>query len=326
MSEMTYADAARLALQQEMIRDPSVWALGEDLGPEGGVAGQYRGLQQMFGSRRVVDTPISENAIMGAAVGAAICGTRPVAELRFADFALCAADEVINQAAKIRYMFDGQARVPLVARMAIGFRTGIAAQHSQSNEAFWVHVPGLVVVAPATPADNHALLKAAIRCDDPVVYMESKELWQFRGEVDPDAPPAELGRAERLVSGSDVTIVTWSRMRHVCEAAAATLAGEGVRADLFDLRTLWPWDQEAVLGSVRRTGRLLVVHEAVRTGGFGAEIVAEVTEALFAELKAPPMRLAGPRAPTPFSKPLEDLHRVTEPMVVGAAHELVRRG
>jgi pyruvate dehydrogenase E1 component beta subunit len=324
MTEMTYAEASRLALQQEMARDPLVWALGEDLGPEGGLAGQYKGLQQMFGSRRIVDTPISENCIMGAAVGAAVCGTRPVAELRFADFGLCATDEVINQAAKIRYMFDGQARVPLVARMSIGFRTGIAAQHSQSNEAFWIHVPGLVVVAPATPADNHALLKAAIRSDDPVIYMESKELWQFRGDVDADAPPAELGRAARLAAGPDLTIVTWSRMRHVCEAATMALAAEDVRADLFDLRTLWPWDREAVLASLRKTGRLLVVQEAVRTGGFGAEIVAEVTELAFSDLKAAPVRLGGPRAPTPFSKPLEDLHRVVEADVVAAARRLVR--
>ncbi|WP_376100786.1 alpha-ketoacid dehydrogenase subunit beta (plasmid) [Roseomonas sp. CCTCC AB2023176] len=323
MTELTYAEASRLALQQEMTRDPLVWALGEDLGPEGGVAGQYRGLQQMFGRRRIVDTPISENTIMGAAVGAAVCGTRPVAELRFADFGLCAADELINQAAKIRYMFNGQARVPLVARQAIGFRNGIAAQHSQSTEAFWVHVPGFVVVAPATPADNHALLKAAIRCDDPVVYLEHKELWALLGEVDAEAPPAEIGRAERIVAGPDVTIVTWSRMRHVCEGAVRDLVEGGVRPDLFDLRSLWPWDQEAVLTSVRKTGRLLVVHEAVLTAGLGAEIAQTVTEACWGDLKAAPVRLGGPRAPTPFSKPLEDLHRITEGQVADAARRLL---
>ncbi|WP_376096139.1 alpha-ketoacid dehydrogenase subunit beta [Roseomonas sp. CCTCC AB2023176] len=324
MTEMTYVEAACLALRQEMQRDPLVWALGEDLGPEGGLVGQYRGLQQMFGSQRVVDTPISENTIMGAAVGAAVCGTRPVAELRFADFALCATDELVNQAAKIRYMFDGQVRVPLVVRQPIGLRTGIAAQHSQSTEAFWVHVPGLVVVTPSTPADNHALLKAAIRCDDPVVYMESKELWQVRGDVDPDAGPAELGRAERVAAGPDVTIVTWSRMRHICEAAVPMLVADGVRVDLFDLRTLWPWDRDAVLSSVRKTGRLLVVQEAVKTGGFGAEIVADIVEHAHADLKAAPVRLGGPRAPVPFAKPLEDLHRLTEAQVAGAAHALVR--
>ena len=186
---MTYADAAVLALQQEMQRDRRVWALGEDIGPDGGIAGQYRGLQLEFGPQRIVDTPISESTMMGAAVGAAVCGTRPVVDLRYADFGMCATDEIVNQAAKIRYMFNGQARVPLVARQAIGIRKGIAAQHSQSTEAWWVHVPGLVVVAPATPSDNHGLLKAAIRSDDPVIYLEHKELWPVRGEVDPDAEP-----------------------------------------------------------------------------------------------------------------------------------------
>ncbi len=320
MTEMTYVEAACLALRQETARDPLVWAPGEDLGPKGGLVGQYRGLQQTFGSHRIVDTPISENTIMGDAV----CGTRPVAELRFADFALCATDELVNQAAKIRYMFDGQVRVPLVVRQPIGLRTGIAAQHSQSTEAFWVHVPGLVVVTPSTPADNHALLKAAIRSDDPVVYMESKEMWAVRGEVDPDAEPAELGRAERVAAGPDVTIVTWSRMRHVREAAVAMLAADGIRAELLDLRTLWPWDRDAVLSSVRKTGRLLVAQEAVKTGGFGAEIVAEIVEHAFADLRAPPVRLGGPRGPVPFAKPLEDLHRVTEAMVADAARALAR--
>jgi pyruvate dehydrogenase E1 component beta subunit len=176
MAEMTYADAAVLALQQEMHRDRRVWALGEDIGPDGGIAGQYRGLQLEFGLQRIVDTPISESTMMGAAVGAAVCGARPVVDLRYADFGMCATDEIVNQAAKIRYMFNGQARVPLVARQAIGIRKGIAAQHSQSTEAWWVHVPGLVVVAPATPSDNHGLLKAAIRSDDPVIYLEHKEL------------------------------------------------------------------------------------------------------------------------------------------------------
>ena len=193
--ELTYAEAACLALAQEMQRDPLVWVLGEDLGPEGGVAGQYAGLQQRFGKDRVVDTPISETTIMGAGIGAAICGTRPVVELRYADFGLCAADEIVNQAAKVRYMLGGQVRVPAVIRQPIGFRDGMAAQHSQSTEAWWVHIPGLVVVAPGTPADNHRLLKAAVRCDDPVIYMEHKELWTTRGEVD------EQRRAQRARAG-----------------------------------------------------------------------------------------------------------------------------
>lgn len=323
MAVMSYAAAACLALQQEMRLDPRVWALGEDLGPEGGVAGQYRGLQAEFGPERVFDTPISENAIVGAAVGAALVGTRPVVELRFADFGLCAADEVVNQAAKIRYMFGGQARVPLVLRQAIGLRNGIAAQHSQSTEAWWVHIPGLVVVTPATPADNHGLLKAAIRCDDPVVYMEHKELWASTGEVDPDAPPAELGRAALLRAGTDITVVSWSRSALVAAEAAGLLADQGVSAEVIDLRTLWPWDRERVFESVRKTRRLLVLHEAVRVGGFGGEIVAEVAESLFRELRTPPRRLAGLRVPIPYSKPLEDLCRITAPDVVRTVREML---
>jgi len=322
--EMTYGEAACLALRQEMQRDARVWALGEDLGTIGGIAGQYRGLQEEFGRGRICDTPISESAIMGAAVGAAICGTRPVVELRYADFALCATDEIVNQAAKIRYMFNGQARVPLVVRQPIGIQKGCAAQHSQSTEAWWVHVPGLVVVAPATPADNHGLLKAAIRCDDPVIYLEHKELWPARGEVDSQQQSLPLGKAEIVLAGEDVTIVTWSKMRHVCLVACRTLAEQGVRAELIDLRTLWPWDRDAVLESVRRTGHLLVVHEAVRVGGFGAEIAAEVSEALWRSLKGPVRRLGGPRSPVPYAEPLENMMRISPEQVAQTAREVLK--
>jgi acetoin:2,6-dichlorophenolindophenol oxidoreductase subunit beta len=319
MAEMTYAEAVCLALRQEMSRDARVWALGEDLGTIGGLAGQYRGLQQEFGRERICDTPISESTIMGAAVGAAICGTRPVVELRYADFGLCATDEIVNQAAKIRYMFNGQARVPLVVRMPIGIQRGCAAQHSQSTEAWWVHVPGLVVVAPATPADNHALLKSAIRCDDPIVYLEHKELWATRGEVDPDGNAQPLGQAETVLRGSKLTIVTWSKMRHVCIEA-----GRRIGAEVIDLKTLWPWDREMVLESVRRTGRLLVVHEAVRAGGFGAEIAAEVSEVLWRELKGPVRRLGGPRSPVPYAEPLEAMFRITPEQVARVAEEMLK--
>jgi pyruvate dehydrogenase E1 component beta subunit len=318
MGMMTYADAACLALSQEMARDARVWALGEDLGTIGGIAGQYRGLQKQFGASRICDTPISESSIMGAAVGAALCGTRPVVELRYADFGLCATDEIVNQAAKIRYMFNGQARVPLVVRMPIGIQKGCAAQHSQSTEAWWVHVPGLVVVAPATPADNHALLKAAIRCDDPVVYLEHKELWPTQGEVDPECAPLRLGKAQIVLSGSEITIVTWSKMRHVCVEA-----GRRLGAEVIDLKTLWPWDRDTVLGSARRTGRLLVVHEAVRVGGFGAEIAAEASEALWRELKGPVRRLAGPRSPVPYAEPLERLFRISPEQVMQTARKML---
>jgi pyruvate dehydrogenase E1 component beta subunit len=321
---LSYAEAARLALLQEMERDPNVWVLGEDLGPEGGVAGQYAGLQQRFGKSRVVDTPISESTIMGAAIGAAMCGTRPVVELRYADFGLCAADEIVNQAAKARYMLGGQVRVPAVIRQPIGMRDGMAAQHSQSTEAWWIHIPGLVVVAPSTPADNHALLKAAVRCDDPVIYMEHKELWTVRGEVDESAAPAPLGNAAVVREGRDVTIVTWSSMVSVCLAAAQALAESGVSAEVIDLRTLWPWDRDAVFASVVRSGRLLVVHQAVRVGGFGAEIVSEVAEQLFDKLKTAPRRLGAPRVPVPYSEPLEMRCRITADDIVAAAIGMAR--
>ena len=324
MAEMTYADAAVLALQQEMQRDRRVWALGEDIGPDGGIAGQYRGLQLEFGTQRIVDTPISESTMMGAAVGAAVCGTRPVVDLRYADFGMCATDEIVNQAAKIRYMFNGQARVPLVARQAIGIRKGIAAQHSQSTEAWWVHVPGLVVVAPATPSDNHGLLKAAIRSDDPVIYLEHKELWPVRGEVDPDAEPIQIGTAETVTKGNDITIVTWSSMRYPCIDAAKKLQEFDIAAEVIDLRSLWPWDRERVLESVGRTGRLLIVHEAVRVGGFGAEIAAEVGEELWRHLRGPIRRIAGPRSPVPYSQPLEDLFRISSDQISVTAAEMVR--
>lgn len=321
--EMTYAEASLLALRQEMERDPRVWALGEDLGPEGGLAGQYRGLQKQFGKERICDTPISESMIMAAGLGASLAGTRPVVELRFADLAICAADEIVNQTAKVRYMFDGQTRVPLVIRQAIGMRGGTAAQHSQSLESWWVHIPGLIVVAPATPADNHGMLKAAIRCDDPVVYLEHKALWATSGPVDPDAQPVPIGKAERVQRGDDVTIVTWAGMRVECTKAADALRQQGVGVDLIDLRSLWPWDRDMVLDSVQRTGRLVVAHEAVRAGGFGAEIVADVAEELWSGLRAPIRRLGAPRCPVPYSLPLEDACRVSADMVFNAALELV---
>ncbi|MCS7269114.1 MAG: alpha-ketoacid dehydrogenase subunit beta [Geminicoccaceae bacterium] len=317
---MSYLEAGRLALAEEMRRDPRVWALGEDLG-RGGVFGQYRGLQEEFGPERIVDAPISEAAIMAVAVGAAMAGTRPVVEMRFSDFALCAVDELVNQAAKARYMFGGQCRVPLVVREPIGMWRSSAAQHSQSLEAWYVHIPGLVVLAPSTPADNRALLKAAIRCDDPVVYLEHKNLWPLRGEV-PDAEEvAEIGRARRLRFGEDLTIVSWSATVHAAADAAEALAEEGISVDLLDLRSLWPWDREAVLESVARTGRLLVAHEAVRVAGFGAEVAATVAE----ELGVPVARLGAPRVPVPYSPPLEAELHVRPEAIAAAARRLLER-
>jgi acetoin:2,6-dichlorophenolindophenol oxidoreductase subunit beta len=322
MAEMSYLEAGKLALVQEMRRDPNVWALGEDLG-RGGVFGQYKGLVEEFGPARILDTPISEAAILGAAVGAALVGTRPVVEMRFADFALCAVDELVNQAAKARYMFGGQGRVPLVVREPSGMWRSSAAQHSQSLEAWYAHIPGLVVVAPGNPADNHALLKAAIRCDDPVVYMEHKDLWGSTGEVDENAAPAELGTAKCIRSGSDLTIVSWSGALRAVGTAAVLLAESGASPEIIDLRTIYPWDRTMVVESVRRTGRLLIVHEAVTTGGFGAEIAATVGEALFGRLKAPVRRLGAPRIPVPYSPPLEELCKITPNQIVETARAML---
>jgi pyruvate dehydrogenase E1 component beta subunit len=246
-----------------------------------------------------------------------------VVELRYCDFGLCAADEIVNQAAKIRYMTGGQARAPLVIRQTIGIREGLAAQHSQSTEAIWTHIPGLVAVAPSTPADNRALLKAAIRCDDPVVYMEHKELWTVEGEVPEEESVGEIGKASVWREGGDITIVSWSTAVHAADTACRELAAKGIEAELIDLRTLYPWDRERVFESVEKTGRLLVTHESCRFMGFGAEIVADTAETLFPALKAPPVRIGAPRIPIPFSEPLEMLCRMTAPKVIAAAEKLM---
>ncbi len=322
--QMTYAQAAALALSQAMDKDPHVVALGEDLG-RGGVFGQYRDadgapLVQRFGPQRIIDTPISESTIVGAAVGMALAGCTPVVELRVVDFALCAIDEVVNQAAKNRYMFGGQGRVPMVMRMPIGIWSASAAQHSQSLEAWFAHIPGLVVVAPATPTDNHGLLLSALASGDPVVYMEHKELWPVAGEVTP-GQAVPLGQARVLREGGDVTIVSWSRQLQACEQAAEQLAAQGVQAELIDLRTIWPWDKTTVLHSVARTGRLLVVHEAVQVAGFGAEIAATVAE----ETGARVARLGAPRIPVGYAPTLEAEARVGADKIVAGVQKLLQR-
>ena len=321
MATMTYADAAKQALAEEMRRDPTIWALGEDLG-RGGVFGQYQGMADEFGPERIADTPISEAAILGSAVGAAMSGTRPVVEMRFADFALCAVDELVNQAAKARYMFGGQTKVPLVVREPMGMWRSSAAQHSQSLESWYTHIPGLVVVCPSTPHDNLGLLKSSIRCDDPVVYMEHKNLWGFEGEV-PDDDPIPLGVARIARTGRDLTIVSWSSTCHKVMLAAVTLEEEGLEAEVIDLRTLWPWDKSTVLDSVEKTGRLLVAHEAVQVGGFGAEVAATVADRAFSSLRAPIKRIGAPRVPIPYAPPLEDLLRVTPERIAAVARELM---
>ena len=317
MALMTYAEAAAHALAAEMEADANVVVLGEDVG-RGGIFGQYAGLQQRFGAERVIDTPISEAAILGAGVGMALAGLRPVVEMRIVDFALCAMDEIVNQAAKNRFMFGGQGRVPMVMRMPIGIWDASAAQHSQSLESWFAHLPGVVVVCPATPQDNYSLLRAALACGDPVVYMEHKTLWGVRGEVD-EAEPAAIGSARVVRAGSALTLVSWSRQLEVCEQACTRLAAQGIEAELIDLRSLWPWDRDTVLASCARTGRLLVVHEAVQAAGFGAEIAASAAEATGCKVR----RLGAPRIPVGYSPPLEAQSRIDADAVAAAARALV---
>lgn len=316
MAVMTYAQAAALALQHEMEADAAVVVLGEDVG-RGGIFGQYRGLQERFGSQRVIDTPISEATILGAGVGMALAGLRPVVEMRVVDFALCAMDELVNQAAKNRFMFGGQGRVPMVVRMPIGIWDSSAAQHSQSLESWFAHVPGLVVVCPATPQDNYSMLRSALASGDPVVYMEHKTLWGATGEVD-EARAVPLGAGRLARRGDALTLVSWSRQVQACAEACEQLAAEGIECDLIDLRSIWPWDRAAVLESCTRTGRLLVVHEAVQAAGFGAEVAAAAAEATGCRV----MRLGAPRIPVGYAPVLEAQSRVTARDIADAARSL----
>jgi acetoin:2,6-dichlorophenolindophenol oxidoreductase subunit beta len=301
MPSMTFAEASLVALTEEMQRDPTVWVLGEDV-RQGGVFGQYRGLHAAFGSERVVDTPIAEATIMGAGLGAALVGTRPVIEMRIADFVLPAMDELVNQIAKIRYMLGGQARASLVVRMPHGLLPGSAAQHSQTIENWFVNVPGLVVLTPATAEDLAGMLKAAIRCDDPVLLFEPKALFRQSEEVPASVSPATIGKARlrRKPNSATMTLVTWSVALRPALAAADAVAG-----DVIDLGSLWPWDAEAVAESLMRTGRLLVVQEGTLDGGFGAEVLATMVERVgVANLKAA-KRIGAPRIPVPFAPSLE---------------------
>jgi pyruvate dehydrogenase E1 component beta subunit len=314
---ISYAEAAAHALADAMAADDRVVVLGEDVG-RGGIFGQYRGLQQRFGAERVIDTPISEAAILGAGVGMALAGLRPVVEMRVVDFALCAMDELVNQAAKNRFMFGGQGRVPLVVRMPIGIWDASAAQHSQSLESWFAHLPGLVVLCPGTPQDNHALLRAALDCGDPVVYLEHKMLWGECGAVDPSLR-VEIGRAATLRTGRDLTLVSWSRQLGGCAQACERLAALGIEVELIDLRSLWPWDRATVLASCAKTGRLLVVHEAVQVAGFGAEIAASAAEATGCRVR----RLGAPRIPVGYAPVLEAQSRIGVEQIVAAARATV---
>ena len=305
--EVTYAEAVREALREEMLRDDRVFILGEDVGVYGGAFGVTRGLVQEFGEERVRDTPISEAAIAGAATGAAVTGMRPVAEIMFMDFTTISMDQLVNQTAKIRYMFGGKAKVPMVLRTPMGSGTGAAAQHSQSLEALFCHIPGLKVVAPSTATDVKGLLKASIRDDNPVMFVEHKLLYKRKFQMtDEDDLVIPLSVADVKRPGRDLTIVTWSNMVLRALAAAEQLAESGIEAEVLDPRTLVPLDVAPILASVKKTGRVLIVHEAVERSGYGAEIAAHIASSeAFDYLDAPIARRGGVACPIPYNPNLE---------------------
>jgi acetoin:2,6-dichlorophenolindophenol oxidoreductase subunit beta len=305
MVEITYRDALRQALQDAMRADPNVFVIGEEVGPYGGAYGVTKGLIDEFGPERLLDTPISEPAIVGAAVGAAMTGSRPVAELMYVDFLGLTMDQLSNQAAKIRYMFGGQIGVPMVLRTQGGTGRSAGAQHSQSLEAWVMHTPGLRLAMPATAADAYHLLRHCLTLPDPVVFIEHKSLYTLKEEADLASPIAPWGKAVVRRAGDDVTIVTYSRMVHYALAAAGQLAADGIEAEVIDLRTLNPLDMETVIASVNRTGRAVALSEGPLTAGVAAELAARITEECFDYLEDPVLRIAGEDIPIPVSPALE---------------------
>jgi pyruvate/2-oxoglutarate/acetoin dehydrogenase E1 component len=321
MKKMTYAEAIRDGIRMEMKRDSAVYLCGEDVGKFGGCFGVTAGLVDEFPGR-VLDTPITETAIIGAAVGAAAVGLRPVAEIMFIDFTGVCMDELFNQAVKMRYMFGGKAKVPFVLKTICGGGVAAAAQHSQCMEAWFTHIPGLKTVMPATPADAKGLMAAAIRDDNPVIYIEHKQLLGLGGDVPEGEYVVPLGKADVKRAGTDVTIVAWSWMVHRALAAADALAQEGISAEVIDPRTLVPLDKDAILASLAKTHKLVIVHEAVRTSGFGGEIAAVVAEEGFDLLDAPIRRVTAPDTPVPFSPVLEKAFLPDEGKIIRAVKEL----
>jgi pyruvate/2-oxoglutarate/acetoin dehydrogenase E1 component len=325
--EITYLEAVREALTQEMQRDPEVFLIGEDIGVYGGAFGATRGMLEEFGPERIRDTPISEAAIAGAATGAALMGMRPVMEIMFMDFLTISMNQLVNQAAKMRFMFGGKASVPMVIRAPAGSGTGAAAQHSQSLEAWFVHTPGIKVVAPATPYDAKGLLVSAIRDNNPVLFMEHKLLYRTKGPVPEELYTIPMGKAEVKRPGRDLTVIAYSIMVPRALEAAQQLAAEGIEVEVVDVRSLKPLDKETIVGSVAKTGRVLITHEAPQTGGFGAELAAVVAESeAFDYLDAPLRRLGGRDIPIPYNRTLE---RATVPQVediVASARALAKEG
>jgi len=306
VTESTYREAVNRAIAAELEADDDVFLLGEDVAAAGGVFKTTEGLHERFGGRRVLDTPISEQAIVGTAIGAAVQGLRPLAEIMFADFAGVCFDQIANQLAKYRYMTGGQVQLPVTIRLANGAGAGFAAQHSQPVENWFLNVPGLKIVTPATPADAYGLLRAAIRDPDPVLFFEHKSLLNVKGPLPDASDVARLGRAEVVRSGEDVTVVASQLMRHRALQAAHELAAEGIDVELIDPRTLVPFDFDAVRRSVERTNRLVVVQEATLAGSWGATLAARVAIEAFESLDGPPAIVGGDDTPVPYSGVLED--------------------
>ncbi len=306
MREITYLEAVREAMTQEMERDPRVFMIGEDIGEYGGAFQVSYGMQEKFGKERILDTPITELALTGAATGAALIGMRPIAEIMFMDFTTLASEQLVNQAAKLRFMFGGQSTVPMVLRTPAGSGTGAAEHHSQSFENWFVHVPGLKVVMPTTPYDVKGLLISSIRDDNPVVFIEHKLLYKTKGDVPEEPYEIPLGKADIKREGKDLTIVATSIMVQRSLQAAEELAKEGIDIEVVDPRTLRPLDTETIVNSVKKTGKVMIVHEAVKTGGFGGELAGVIAESeAFGYLEAPIIRLAGREVPIPYNRNLE---------------------
>jgi pyruvate/2-oxoglutarate/acetoin dehydrogenase E1 component len=321
--ELSYLDAIREALAEEMRRDPKVFVLGEDVGPYGGAFGATQGLYDEFGEMRVIDTPISESAIIGVSIGAALRGYRPVAEMQFADFISCGFDQIVNQAATLRYRYGGRASVPIVVRAPSGGNVGGGLYHSQNPEAWFIHRPGLKVVAPSTAYDAKGLLKAAIRDDNPVIYFEHKYLYRrAKGPVPEGDELVPIGVAAIRRPGDDITLLTYAAMVGPSLEAADKLAKEGVEVEVIDLRTLLPYDKPAIFTSLEKTNRVLIVHEDVKTLGLGAELSAVIMEERFDHLDAPVLRLTYPDTHAPFSHVLEAANLPNTDKIVDALRRL----
>ncbi|HWQ78739.1 MAG TPA: alpha-ketoacid dehydrogenase subunit beta [Anaerovoracaceae bacterium] len=321
MEELTYVQALNRALREEMTRDPNVFLMGEDIGIWDGTFKVTKGLLADFPGR-VIDTPLSESAIIGAGVGAALAGLRPVTELMFMDFATCAMDPIVNQAAKIRFMSGGKNKVPMVIRGPQGGGLNTAAQHSQSLEAWFAHVPGLKVVLPSCAYDAYGLLKAAIRDDNPVVFLESKTLYGTKNSLPEEEFLIELGKADVKRKGKDVSIIAISTAVPMALQAAEELAKEGIDAEVIDPRTISPLDSDTIIESVKKTGRAVVAHEAVLQGGFGAEIASIIVEKAFDYLEASVLRVGSEFSPIPYTKPLETAFLINKDKIVTAVKKL----